>query len=245
MKKLALALGVASLLVTSAYAAPTEQYPATASTTAVPTAAPTAAAPATAQSVAPSAAPEARAPSAAPEARAPSEAATVPQARGNQPLVRTYGNKTPTFVGTQEEVAQYRNQLAREQAQYERDPVYYDEYGNPVRAGNGYAAGGGWYYSSGNGGYYYDDRYDEYGERYHRPYHERPYHDRPYHGRPGYDRPYPDRPYHDRPYHGRPGYDRPFHGRPGYDHPHYGRPPMPGGGMPPTLPGQNQRPQPR
>ena len=108
MQKLALALAMASLLAASAHAAdaPSTTISEAQDASAVPSA----------RTV-----PQARDAQAVPAAQAVPDAAVAartPRAASNEPLVRTFGNKTPTFVGTQAEVNQYRNELAKQQAQY-------------------------------------------------------------------------------------------------------------------------------
>lgn len=53
--------------------------------------------------------------------------------KDNAPRVKVYGNKTPTKVGTQEEVREYLKDLEKQRAEYPNQPQFYtDENGNVV-----------------------------------------------------------------------------------------------------------------
>ena len=80
-------------------------------------------------------------------------------AQDNQPKIKVYGNKTPTMIGTPEEVAAYRQELAKQEAQSRPGTyTYVDENGNTVTVQSGTSSSFGvgldaYYYYGGNGYY--------------------------------------------------------------------------------------------
>lgn len=72
------------------------------------------------------------------QAKAKAEAANKKAAEQGyqEPLVKVYGNKTPTRVGTASEIAEYRRELAKDEARNNPPAsstyTYTDEYGNTV-----------------------------------------------------------------------------------------------------------------
>lgn len=85
--------------------------------------------------------------------------------QSNEPKIKVYGNKTPTMVGTPEEIAKYRQELSQREHLNNSQVTYsyVDENGNTVtvQSGNnnnyGIGYGGSFYYDGywyGNNGYY-------------------------------------------------------------------------------------------